>query len=133
MKRLLYHVSDQKVDILDPRESPLGCICFSEGTFLGYLGQFLYIFDYETLNKEYGIELIPSGGLNVQMEIDRTQYFFRSQLLGKEYRCYLPIEVKKHALDVAENFNILKGEVYKRLNGELFNYAKVNFSAFQDW
>lgn len=133
MKRLLYHVSDKRHDILDPIESPLGCICFSEGAFVGYFGEFLYIFEYEVLLKNYDIVLMPSNGLNARVLAGKHSYVFTGQLLGKEYRSYLPVDVNKHALDVAENFNVLKGVLEKRLQGEIINRERIDLRPFSEW
>ena len=61
MLKLLFHVSDELVDVLEPRTDGK-YLCLSEGTFIGHLGQYLYIFDHDHLDRHFSLLRLPSGG-----------------------------------------------------------------------
>ena len=130
MKRLLFHVCDFKVNFLNPEKYPTKAICLSEDTFVGAIGQYLYIFEYETLDKYYNIEVIPSGGQYCFIKKREKEYSFVSDSLGKEFRIYNSIDVNKHALGITKNFNVLKGILKKyamdRVEEENFNFINNN-------
>lgn len=125
MKKLLFHVSDNLYDVLKPQSND-GCIYFSEGCFIGSLGQYLYIFDYQTLAENFYIKERYSAGqvIMVNMPYD-THYIYESQPLQREYLIFQAIDVEKYALCIAENFNVLKGTLKRIVTGEVIEREKV--------
>lgn len=122
MKNLLYHVSDKKVNILDPAKTKDGRIYLSEGCFIGYFGQWLYIFEREVLETHFTIKEIRPGS---SLAFDRRfsgphekekRYAFKSRDLERELYIEDPIDVR-FALGIAENYNALKGEFTKIVGG----------------
>ncbi len=131
MKRLLFHVCDFKTDILDPKNYSENMICLSEDAFVGSLGQWLYIFEYIELEKNFYIEERGSGGaflfINSLYNFNK-KYKFQSNSLKKEFRIFKPINISKHAISVVKNFNVLKGELSTYLNEEVIKREKMEFN-----
>jgi len=117
--RLLYHVADHGVDVLDPSNYKEKAICLSEGVFIGALGQWLYIFDHDVLRANFKLLQLSSGGKQVLLQFPNLEYRFHSQPLGTEYRIHDRIDVKEFALGVAQNFEICQGVLEKRMMGEI--------------
>lgn len=109
VRRLLYHVSDFKVDVLIPEEYDERAICLSEGTFAGCMGQWLYIFDFDLLHHNFDVEMRPSGRIGVSVMTSDVEHCFRGDPLGVEYRIHKPIDVDRFAFGVAQNFEVCKG------------------------
>ena len=130
MKRLLYHVCDFDVDVLNPNCYKENAICLSEGIFIGSLGQWLYIFEFEVLNKDFVLHGQFSGGQEmtamVTMDMGFDRLSFCSVPLGKEFRIYRSIDVHRYALGVAQNFNVLKGVLKEFMNGEIIKRVRMN-------
>ena len=131
MKRLLFHVCDFKTDILDPKNYSKNAICLSEDAFVGSLGQWLYIFEYDMLVKNFNIQECTSGGAFRFISSHYNpfkKYKFESNHLEKEYRIHRPINIKENAIGVVKNFNILKGELSTYLNEEVIKREKMEFN-----
>jgi len=117
MKDLLFHVSDEKYAVLDPDNCKTSdnCIFFSKNIFISYFGQFLYIFDYKALEEDFRIHCVNTDGIDYHREqigryYKKTEYRYRSQPLGMEYRIYDKIDVERYCLGIAEHYNSEKGE-----------------------
>lgn len=130
MKKLLYHSFDRRVDILEPRKYSCGCICLSEGVFLGYLGEYLYIFEHETLQKHFNLTSNPTTGAQAFSRVNFEQkrmYHFISDSIEKEFRIYEPIDIGRYAIGVVQNYNVLKGELLiKKLNNTVMSRERIN-------
>ena len=126
MKKLLFHCSEFNVKILDPINYSENAICFSENSFVSALGQWLYIFEYEILNNNFGLKQLNSGGLTSYYKGMDISYKFASKPLGKEYRIFYKIDVEKYALFVVENFNVLDGVFESRFQEEIINRERIN-------
>jgi len=117
MKRLLYHVCDHDVEILDPKHYEENAICFSEHQFLGILGQYLYIFEFDTLYNNFRLDKYPSGGYFINKIMDlNTRYKYESEPIKFEYRISDPIDVKQFCIGKVKNYNALKGILEKYIN-----------------
>ena len=113
MKTIICHVSDKKYDILIP-QPPENAICFSENKFITYFGQFLYLFDLDTMIKNFNIRKLPTSGLTSTHYLNYDERIqFKSQSLGHEWRIFGPIEVDKHAIGVIEHWNHANGTIGK--------------------
>ena len=113
MEDLLIHTSHIKTDILIPNKIPGGCICFSLNQFISYFGEYIYIFKRKTLEKDFYIEIIPSGGVELYFRgfkagLDK-EYRYRSEDLGQEFRIYSSIDVQRYGIGIMTNFNHMKG------------------------
>lgn len=134
MIKLLYHVCDYKVSILKPENYDNNIIFLSEDNFICALGKFLYIFNFETLNNNFPVEIRVSSGMymNYKNSFTNTIYNFRSKNLGKEYLIRHPVDVNDYALGIAENFNVCVGkfeefvmtEVMERENNKIKDLTK---------
>ena len=130
MSKLLFHVSDEKYDILKPqsRYGRRSCICFSSDKFISNFGQYVYIFLFKTLNNVFRIDIIDSGGLNclVFMAANESTYRFKSRELGDEYRIYQPIDVDKYSVGVGEHWNHAEGDIETLVRDKVVNSERVN-------
>ena len=130
LRRLLFHVSDDLHEVLEPYKTNTEskpCICLSEGSFLGYLGQWLYIFELKTLLRDFRVVRTETAGLELGMHAFGSAYRYRSKELGHEYRIYEPILVSSYALGVAQNFEANKGMLERRVHGEMVRMAEVDW------
>ena len=116
MKKLLFHVSRKKHNVLMPKPGKKHgvkkyekCVCFSMDKFISYFGQWIYIFDYEYLKGLFKIIKKESRGLQTITTDDKKKYTYEATHLGFEYRIFKPIDVNKHAISVAKNYNCLEG------------------------
>ena len=117
MKTIICHVSDQKHDVLIPQQ-PENAICFSENKFITYFGQYLYLFDLETMEKHFNIIKLPTGGIcgtcQMSPEASGLDYLrYESQGLGHEWRIYEPVDIHKYCLGIVEHWNHMVGVVGK--------------------
>lgn len=128
MKQLLFHVSDKKYDILRPI-LPEDYLYFSMNCFLSFFGNWIYIFDFQALSKNFDIQKYPSSCIEQKCSGRRGQkYSFRSQNLETEYRIYRhPIIVNKYALGIVKHFNESKGVLRTILRNEIIKEESVNF------
>lgn len=114
MKELLFHVSDKKMDVLRPMQidNYEECICFSLGCFISNFGQWIYIFDFETLNQNFSVQKVSTSGLYQEIRTAKDYKFhFSSQPLGHEYRIYQPISIEQFCIGIAQHFNHAKGRL----------------------
>jgi len=117
VKTILCHVSDEKYDILTP-QPPENVIYFSENSFITYFGQYLYLFDLDTMIENFNIEKVTTTGLahllNLNSEYSDCEYLrYSSQSLGYEWRIYEPIDVDKYCIGIIEHWNHMKGVIGK--------------------
>ena len=129
MKRLLYHSLDKRVDVLEPEKYHGRVICLSEGTFLGYLGQWLYIFEYSTIDKYYSLTPNSTTGARTILRSsfpEETTFMFESPSIDKEYRIYEPINVKLHAIGVVQNYNALEGVLLTKLRDKVKSIERIH-------
>lgn len=123
--KLLFHCADRKVDVLDPVNYDKKAIYLSGDSFISALGQWLYIFDRDELLKSFpSMRTVRTRGMDAAVmrcvdPIGVVCYLFRSDPLGVEYVIDEPVDVGKHAVGVACNFNMCKG----MLETWLQNYA----------
>jgi hypothetical protein len=133
-KSFLYHVVDKRVDVLDPVNYVGNAICLSKNCFVGILGSFLYIFDYDVLKSNFEIHEVSSGGYHYTCNgmrkhegaYQRAIYKYESIPLIKEYRIYEPIDVNKYAISVAENFNVGKGELLSIIDDKIIERLPID-------
>ena len=134
MKKLLYHVSDKKFDVLEPmtKGSPGAYTCFSMGCFISHFGQYIYICDFDQLRKRFKIYKTYCGSLSqyVYSPFGCTErdFFFKSKPIEWEYRIYEPIPVDEFCLDVVEQYNHLKGVLVERMHCEIRKREEVNWA-----
>jgi len=132
MKGLLIHTSNVRVDILEPQKLPgydKLCICFSLNQFVSYFGEYVYLFDRIILEKNFYVEVLPSGGVecSIRLRFDK-EYRYRSEDLGQEFRIYEPIDVQRYGIGIITNFNHLKGNLEERINHEVIRKEQIDFS-----
>ena len=118
---LLFHVSHEKVDIIEPKAPDPGdrpCICMSEGRFISYFGEWIYIFDWNLLARHVEMERRTTGGVVWQMKGRyERRYSFVGRRLEQEWRIYDPIPVQELAIGVVEDWNYTKGKFMEWLTG----------------
>ncbi len=128
--RLLFHCCEFKVDVIDPKSYAEDAICLSEESFVGALGSFLYIFDFNHLQRHFNMQRLSSGGYDMLINgMGNKDYRYSSKRLGHEFRIHSPIDVKRHCLGVAENFNVLKGTLEEYVSGEVMQRECIDFSS----
>jgi len=135
MKDLLIHTSDKLVDILKPNkvcEYDRPCICFALNQFISYFGEYIYLFDMETLEENFFIKIIPTKGVEAYtyvsgMGFDK-EYRYSSQPLKEEFRIYESIDLKRYCLGIISNFNYLKGVLETRLSSEIIKREEIDLS-----
>lgn len=116
IKRLLYHVAESNVPVLYPWNYACKVICLSEDEFLCCLGEWLYIFDFDDLHRNFPVQRIENaGGLTVSRQTRACEYRYASPPLPVEYRIHQPIVVAEHAIAVARNFAADRGEIVRRV------------------
>ena len=131
MKRLLFHTCEHMTDVLDPEKYDEKCVCLSEGTFISALGEWLYIFDYDELFRNFTtFKTIKTEGLRAIPQLyfknPKESITYNSLHLGSEVRISEPIDVKRYAISVACNFNSCKGFLEYRFNDLLIKRELVD-------
>ena len=110
---IICHVSDQKLDFLIP-QAPENTVCFSENKFITYFGQYLYLFDLQTMIENFNIKKVPTTGLTYFRYLPDNQVLrYRSQSLQFEWRIFETISVKQFSLGVIEHWDHLNGTIGK--------------------
>lgn len=117
MNTIICHVSDKRYDVLYP-QPPENAICLSENKFITYFGQYLYLFDLDTMIKNFNIKKTTTTGLNSLFHLNPEylglEYLqYSSQSLGYEWRIYEPIDVDKYCIGIIEHWNHMKGIIGK--------------------
>ena len=128
VKTLLVHTTDVEVPVLRPAKIHDGdvCVCFSEDRFIPHFGGYLYVFEKETLERNFVMRHCRTGGIFLCQSFPEDMYHagpvhyrFRSEDLEWEYRVYQPIDVAQYALGVLHLFDVMKGELEVRLRDEI--------------
>jgi hypothetical protein len=134
MIKLLYHVSDFKVDILKPQCYRESSICFSEDCFLGFLGQYLYIFSFDVLSNNFNLTKNMTGGAKAYCKTETgkgaKEYLFSSKSIDYEYRVYESIQINKYCLSVVKNYNVLKGSMMIKFNNFVDREFMIDLNNF---
>lgn len=134
MDDLLIHTSSVRVDVLEPNKLPgftIPCVCFSRNQFISYFGEYVYLFSKSVLEEDFFVEQCYSKGVQachyVDMEGMPSEYRFKSEDLGYEYRVYHSVDVRRYGLGVITNFNHLRGVLEKKL-GDVVIKELIDFS-----
>ena len=129
MKQVLLHCCDFKTDVLDPARYDIGYICLSEDNFVGYLGQWLYVFDLGLLRNKFSIEKSNTEGMFLNIRAGDHDYHYRSQSLGVEYRIHEKIVVADYAICVVKNFNVMEGKLERYLCDHVYRAVDIEFGS----
>ena len=107
MKDLLFHVSPLKIKKKLKRKN--NYIAFTKNKFVSYFGNYIYIFDFNKLNKDFNLikyDNKDEGHIKVTVNFLKKWRRFQSQNLRYEWRVYgKDIDLDKYCIGVTCHFN----------------------------
>ncbi|MCK4686616.1 MAG: hypothetical protein KAT66_00640 [Candidatus Lokiarchaeota archaeon] len=108
MKKLLFHLSSKK--FRKKLKVNNGCISFSLNEFWSRFGNYCYIFDYDTLKKDFRIEKCKNRQKwKYSLSVKDKIHNFHSKKMATEYLVFEDIDLEKYCLGVVKHFNESEG------------------------
>jgi len=118
MRKLLFHASHKRLrKWLKVNEE--GYISFSINCFVSKFGNYIYIFDFEQLKKDFGLKKHKAKkgenrfSYNVNTEV--ASHTFCSAQLKDEWRAYKNVDLERYCLGVAKHFDESKTLIEEKI------------------